>query len=119
MTWSNDELSDALGRYEQICIDAGMRRNAVHSYWDYARRFLAWRVGEYQPRGTTWSPRSAPLTPATVDRLKQDAKAYARDIEAAGRSQSTTDTYYRHAMFFIRWLDGEFVPGRRLVERRR
>ncbi len=28
-----------------------MRPNAIHSYWDYARRFLDWRTGEYRPRG--------------------------------------------------------------------
>lgn len=28
-----------------------MKNKALFSYWDYARRFLAWQVGEYQPRG--------------------------------------------------------------------
>ncbi len=117
MSWTNEDLSAALGRYEQDCIDAGMRRNAIHSYWDYARRFLAWRVGEYQPRGGAGSTRSTSLGQATVESLKDDAKAYAREVEAAGRSESTTDTYYRHAMFFVRWLEGEFVPGQRLNRR--
>jgi hypothetical protein len=46
--------------------------------------------------------------------LEQQAATYARAIEAAGREQATIDTYYRHAMFFIRWLRGEFRPGARL-----
>jgi hypothetical protein len=46
--------------------------------------------------------------------LREQAKEYARLVEAAGREQSTVDTYYSHAMFFIRWLEGDFEPGARL-----
>ena len=117
MSWTNEELFQALGRYEQECISAGMLPNAVHSYWDYARRFLEWRTGEYRPRGATTPARVATIRPVTVRDLANDAKAYASDVEAAGRNQATIDTYYRHAMFFVRWLDGEFTPGRRLSGR--
>jgi hypothetical protein len=91
-----------------------MRPNAIHSYWDYARRFLAWRVGEYRPRGTTATGRPVSSEPVTGAHLEAQAAAYARAIEAAGRERPTVDTYYRHAMFFIRWLRGEFEPGARL-----
>jgi hypothetical protein len=103
-----------LARYEDACRNAGMRRNAIHSYWDYARRFLAWRVGEYRPRGSTTTGRPVPAGPATPEELERQAAAYARAIEAAGREQATVDTYHRHAMFFIRWLRGDFQPGGRL-----
>jgi predicted nucleic acid-binding protein len=112
--WDNDELSARLARYEDACREAGMRPNAIHSYWDYARRFLAWRVGEYRPRGVTSNGRPVPAGPATTEDLERQAAAYAKAIEAAGREQATIDTYHRHAMFFIRWLRGDFQPGSRL-----
>jgi hypothetical protein len=31
-----------------------------------------------------------------------------------GLGTATVDTYERHALFFVRWLSGEFVPGSRL-----
>ena len=112
--WNDGELSAQLALYEDACRDAGMRPNAIHSYWDYARRFLAWRVGEYRPRGTTGVGRPVPAGPATTEELERQAAAYARAIEAAGREEATVDTYHRHAMFFIRWLRGDFEPGGRL-----
>jgi len=112
--WTNKELWQALGRYEQECIDSGMTPISVHSYWDYARRFLAWRQGDYTPRGAPSRPKRPP-PPATIADLIAQAGEYAGEIEAAGRNKPTVDTYYRHAMFFIRWLDGGFTPGGRLT----
>jgi len=117
MRWTNDELFEALGTYEQACIDAGMRPLAVHSYWDYARRFLRWRIGEYRPRGATGSARRPAVGPVTTAGLAGDARTYADDVAAAGRQQATIDTYLRHAMFFVRWLDDDFDPGGRLTGR--
>ncbi len=117
MRWTNGELFEALGRYEQVCISAGMRQNAINSYRDYADRFLRWRTGEYRPRGATGPARRAALGSVTTADLADDANAYAREVEAAGRQQPTIDTYLRHAMFFIRWLDDDFVPGGRLTGR--
>jgi len=113
-TWDDAALLDELSRYEQACRESGMRPNAVHSYWDYARRFLDWRLGSYRPRGTSGRGRPVPAGAVTVDELKRQAQSYAGQVEAAGRAQASIDTYYRHAMFFIRWLQGEFEPGRRL-----
>ena len=112
--WDDLALAGALAAYERACHDAGMRANAIHSYWDYARRFLAWRTGEYRPRGSTMSGRPVPFGPVTVDQLTTQAGDYAAVIEAAGRQPPTIDTYHRHAMFFIRWLHGDFRPGARL-----
>ena len=109
-----EDLFEALGRYEQACIDAGMRQNAIHSHVDYAGRFLRWRTGEYRPRGATGTSRTRTGGSVTTAELADDAKAYALDVEAAGREQPTIDTYYRHAMFFVRWLRSEFIPGARL-----
>ena len=52
ITWTDDDLRGALDRYEAACREAAMRDNAWRSYVDYARRFLAWRTGDYQPRGS-------------------------------------------------------------------
>ncbi len=55
-----------------------------------------------------------PIGPVTADLMAEQASRYAREIEAAGREKATIDTYHRHAMFFVRWLRGEFQPGGRL-----
>ena len=46
LRWTNEVLFRALSRYERECISSGMRPQDVHSYWDYARRFLKghWRT---------------------------------------------------------------------------
>lgn len=116
--WTNHDLERALDRYEVACRTAKMRDKAWRSYVDYARRFLAWRTGDYQPRGTLRSGRPVPAGPATTGDLRDQATAYARDVEAAGRVGPTVDTYLRHAMFFVRWLDGDFQPGARLARLR-
>jgi predicted nucleic acid-binding protein len=113
-SWDDHALRDELARYETEARAAGMTPNAVHAYWDYARRFLDWRTGAYQPRGVPRGRRPVPDVPVSADDLEHQAAEYAHAIEAAGRGQSTIDTYHRHAMFLVRWLRGEFVPGRRL-----
>ena len=116
--WTDDELEQALVKYEVTCRSAKMRESASRSYHDYARRFLAWRRGEYRPRGMALSGRPVPVGAATTGDLRDQAKAYAQDVEAAGRETPTVDTYLRHAMFFVRWLDGDFEPGARLARLR-
>lgn len=114
LAWDDDELLAALERYELECRQAGMREKAWRSYVDYARRFLAWRTGEYAPRGTSAVDRPVPRSSPSGSDLRRQAEQYARQVEAAGREQPTVDTYFRHAMFFIRWLEGDFRPGARL-----
>lgn len=110
-SWDDDSLRDALARYEAVCTAAGMRRNAVHSYWDYARRFLDWRVGAY-PRGAAGRPVSSRAV--TIDDLRAEVDAYVSAVTRAGLGAPTVDTYRRHAGFFVRWLGGQFEPGSRL-----
>jgi hypothetical protein len=47
---------------------------------------------------------------ATAQELPINARANADDVAAAGRHEATIDTYFRHAMFFVRWLAGDFEP---------
>jgi len=112
--WTDDDLREALERYEAVCRGAGMRDNAWRSYVDYARRFLAWRIGDYWPRGTSAGGRPVPRTAASTAELRRQAATYAQLVQDAGRERPTVDTYLRHAMFFIRWLEGDFRPGARL-----
>jgi predicted nucleic acid-binding protein len=113
-SWDDTALAIELARYEDACRAAGMRPNAIHSYWDYARRFLAWRTGEYRPRGVVAAGRPVPTGTVSAPDLERQAGAYAQAIEQAGRERPTIDTYHRHAMFFVRWLRGDFQPGARL-----
>lgn len=113
-SWDDDELRSALRAYEAACRGAGMREKAWRSYVDYARRFLDWRTGDYWPRGVPGGDRPVPGGGVSASELRDQAKDYARQVQDAGREQSTVDTYHRHAMFFIRWLYGDFRPGGRL-----
>ena len=93
-----------------------MSPNSVHSYWDYARRFLTWRDGDYRPRGASGSSRRPPDGAASTAELSSEADEYARELASAGLRQTAINTYYRHAMFFVRWLDGVYAPGSRLMK---
>ena len=112
--WTDEELVLALARYEVACKAAGMRPNAIHSYWDYARRFLAWRTGDYRPRGVSGNGRPVPADPVDVPALIDQLAAYVGALRAARLRPVTVETYERHASFFIRWLDGTFQPGGRV-----
>lgn len=114
-TWDDRGLRAALDDYEAAARGAGMKPNAVHSYWDYARRFLDWREGLY-PRSAAARP--VPSRPVRAADLLDEAGAYTRSLTAAGLSRAAIDTYERHACFFARWLAGEFRPGARLSGRR-
>jgi predicted nucleic acid-binding protein len=114
MTWSDDDLIRELARYQQACVASGMRPKAIHSYWDYANRFLQWRLGSYRPRGATSSGRPVPSAVVSTDDLRTQVDAYVRAVRAAGRAAATVETYERHALFFVRWLEGDFEPGARL-----
>jgi predicted nucleic acid-binding protein len=113
-SWDDASLRTALEAYASAARDAGMKPNAVHSYWDYARRFLDWREGLY-PRGATSRP--VPERSVGAADLFEDADEYERSL-AAGLSEAAIDAYARHARFFTRWLAGDFQPGSRLAGRR-
>ncbi len=113
-TWDEPAMRLALSAYEEACRAAGMTPNAVHSYWDYARRFLDWRTGEYHPRGTPGASPPVPAGAVTAAELDGQVFVYRDAVGAAGLSPATVATYTRHADFFVRWLKGTFRPGARL-----
>jgi predicted nucleic acid-binding protein len=112
--WDDCALREELARYEAACRAAGMQPNAVHSYWDYARRFLDWREGAYPRRAAV---RPVPARPVGTPDLRNDAAAYRQALAVAGLSAAAIETYVRHALFLVRWLAGEFRPGARLGPR--
>lgn len=112
--WDDQDLQVALDAYQHACRAAGMRPNAIHAYWDYARRFLDWRTGDFRPRGATVARRPTPSRAVEHQELLAQVDVYGTAIEAAGRRPQTVETYTRHARFFVRWLGGTFQPGARL-----
>jgi hypothetical protein len=113
VSWNEADLDAALSNYEALCRQNRMTAKAVHSYWDYARRFLAWRTGDYVPRGIAPGGRPTARAAVTTADLRVQVREYAKLLDRARLSQPAIDTYLRHAMFFLRWLDGEFIPGAR------
>lgn len=111
MAWTNDQLFEALNRYEQECEDAGLRPNSVHSYVDYSRRFLRWRVGDYRPRNACGPSRGPSASVATTADLTADLKAYELELRSARLQPQAVHTYLIHSDQFVRWLDGRFEPG--------
>lgn len=54
--WTENELRDALDRYEAELRAAGKARNTVATYVQHPQRFIDWLVGRYRPtplRGPT------------------------------------------------------------------
>lgn len=119
MTWTSDELLEALRRYERECETAGLRPISVNSYVEYARRFLRWRVGDYRPRDASGPARRPSRGPATTEDLMADIDAYEVELRAGSLQPNAVHTYVIHSLQFIRWLDGDFVPGSRLESRGR
>lgn len=111
MGWSRADLATELGRYEDACESSALSPISVRSYVDYARRFLAWRNGEYRPRGAVGPTRRVSLGSADVGELERDLEDYQVELSSAGRSPQAIVTYVVHARNFVRWLDGRFDPG--------
>ena len=111
MTWNDDDLSAEFGRYEARAIANGMTGNSLQTYVDRVGRFLRWRIGDYRPRGVTSNGRPVPSIAVTASELRTQAATFVKTLHAAGLEQPTIDTYERHALFFIRWLEGDFDPG--------
>jgi hypothetical protein len=115
--WSRDDLMADLEVYEEACLRSGMKPISVHSYVDYATRYVKWLFGEYRPRNSGSTTSTAREDPFSVSELFDHAKAFKEELKAAGLRPAAIETYYRHAMFFIRWLGGDFNPGGRLGNR--
>ena len=52
MSWTEQELRDALNDYEAELRAAGKARNTISTYVQHPERFINWLVGRYRPRPT-------------------------------------------------------------------
>ncbi|MDA8216316.1 MAG: hypothetical protein M0Z94_01720 [Dehalococcoidales bacterium] len=46
-----------------------------------------------------------------VREIKAALARYLKDVENSDLTPSTKRTYMRHAETFVRWIEGDFVPG--------
>jgi hypothetical protein len=53
MYWTEQELRDALSKYETELRKAGKTRNTIATYVQHPERFINWLVGSYRPTTTT------------------------------------------------------------------
>lgn len=49
LTWSEQDLREALDRYEMELRAAGKARNTITTYVQHPERFINWLVGGYRP----------------------------------------------------------------------
>ncbi|MXW84973.1 MAG: hypothetical protein F4Z55_03290 [Boseongicola sp. SB0667_bin_21] len=52
------------------------------------------------------------LEPTCRQKVKEALELYREEVNAADLKPKTKQTYMRHAETFVRWLHGDFVPGR-------
>ncbi len=114
MRWTNDQLLDALNRYQREAEAAGLRPSSVRSYVDFSRLFLRWRAGDYRPRDASGPARQRSSAPVTAEELATELEAYGAELRAAHLRPRAVQTYLDHSSQFVRWLDGQFVPGSHL-----
>ncbi|WP_315795303.1 hypothetical protein [Paenibacillus sp. BIC5C1] len=56
------------------------------------------------------------VSPELLKQLNEMLDAYTQDVKNSGLKPSTEKTYLLHANHFVRWCNGDFVPGARLKE---
>jgi hypothetical protein len=49
-SWTEQDLREALNRYETVLRTAGKARNTINTYVQHPERFINWLVGGYTPR---------------------------------------------------------------------
>lgn len=113
MGWTNSELFEALKLYEQQCESANLADATVHSYVNYARMFLRWRINDFRSDGASEPARELRIDPVSIAALDEDLRAYDDYLRAAGRQPTAVQTYVVHARQFVHWLDARFIPGAR------
>ncbi len=65
--WSEQELRDALDRYEAELRAAGKARNTITTYVQHPERFINWLVGGYRP-GPVAQPNNSRPSPGRTSR---------------------------------------------------
>ena len=111
MTWTDNDLAKEFQRYAARAAENGLTGTSLRTYLDRVQRFLNWRLGNYRPRGAVSKDRPVPSAAVTAAGLRGQAETFVDALRTAALEQPTIDTYKRHALFFVRWLEGDFDPG--------
>ena len=61
----------------------------------------------------------AKVSEECLDEMWSALARYKAEIDQSDLATSTKNTRYQEARFFVRWLDGNYVPGQGLPEHRR
>jgi hypothetical protein len=109
-SWTSDALMSVVASYETALIAAGLKPVSVQSSVGYARRFLMWRNGDYQPRGAVGPAQARAIGATDTVRLAVDVEEYSSVLRDAGLKPGAVATYVGDARRFVRWLDGSYRP---------
>ena len=52
----------------------------------------------------------------TLEVLKEALSDYVAEVEDSNRGRVSKESYIYHAEAFMRWLDGDFDPGREYLQ---
>ncbi len=55
----------------------------------------------------------AQISEAALREIKDALQRYRREVNRASMSEATKKTYLLHSTNFVRWIEGDFEPGRR------
>jgi hypothetical protein len=59
------------------------------------------------------------LSQETLKIIRSAWQSYEATVNGTPLKPNTKETYLRYAEMFVRWLEGDFVPGADLFRRRR
>lgn len=53
-----------------------------------------------------------------ISHVREAFEDYRAEVEASNLAPASKGTYLRHAETFVRWIEGDFVPGAQVSEHR-
>jgi hypothetical protein len=53
----------------------------------------------------------AKVSPSALREIEAALERYQQEVQSSGLAPSSVQTYLGHAVQFVRWLKGDFVPG--------
>lgn len=64
---------------------------------------IGWVIADHEK-----SPNPYAIARAVITQLHKEIDIFRAELEAAGKSDHTVDTYCGRSEFFVRWLEGDF-----------
>gem|GEM_PF-2680771 len=103
---------------------ADILRGAAPASWTDPATGMQLRIERVRPGGTVATPAPPPpppppavpgsrVRPETLDEVRAAFERYRAEVMSASLADSSRRTYLVHAENFVRWLGGDFQPGRR------